>query len=215
MVPRGGCTNGSISRVRPGRPCTSYVGHPDATGTINERHYHRILGYIDEARAAGVEVISLNGDKPNRETLQIPLYVVVNPPEHLAVMQEEIFGPVIAVKPYKAVDQRYASSTITRPLAAYVVSHNQSGIDRCTQQICAGGVGVNVFGFQGADPALPVWRRRGEQHGMPFGVRGLRRLHASQISVQLRRTDNALMLSLSVPYDQWCAAFAIAVFPPA
>jgi coniferyl-aldehyde dehydrogenase len=77
-----------------------YVGHPDATGTINRRHYDRLLGYLDEARAAGCAVISLNGDEPDPETLQIPMVVVVDPPEHLEVMREEMFGPITAIKPY-------------------------------------------------------------------------------------------------------------------
>ena len=30
-----------------------YVGHPDATGAINEHHFNRVMGYVDEARARG------------------------------------------------------------------------------------------------------------------------------------------------------------------
>jgi coniferyl-aldehyde dehydrogenase len=193
----------------------SYVGHPDATGTINERHYDRILGYVEEARAAGAEVISLNGDKPDRSTLQIPLYVVVNPPEHLAVMQEETFGPVIAVKPYTTVPDaiRYINDH-PRPLAAYVVSRNQAEVDLCKQQICAGGIGVNVFGFQGADPALPFGGIGASGMGCHSGFEGFAS-YTHLKSVFHCADDNALMLSLKAPYGPMAHAFADAVFPPA
>ena len=193
----------------------SYVGHPDATGTINRRHYDRILGYVEEARAAGAEVISLNGDKPDPATLQIPLYVVVNPPEHLAVMQEEIFGPVIAVKPYKTLDE--AISYINdhpRPLAAYVVSRDARQVDRAKQQIIAGGIGVNVFGFQGADPALPFGGIGASGMGCHSGFEGFAG-YTHLKSVFHCADDNALMLSLKAPYGPMAHAFADAVFPPA
>ena len=74
--------NGWAWRKPPGRTCIpDYVGHPDATGAINEHHFNRVMGYVDEARARGVEVISLNGDEPDAERRQIPMYVVIDPPE--------------------------------------------------------------------------------------------------------------------------------------
>jgi coniferyl-aldehyde dehydrogenase len=86
-----------------------YVGHPEATGAINKMHYDRVLGLVAEARARGVKVVSLNGDEPNATTRQIPMFVIVDPPEDLACMQEEIFGPVTPVKSYRTIDEAIAT----------------------------------------------------------------------------------------------------------
>ena len=97
----------------------SYIGHEDATGTINDHHFDRIMGYVNEAREAGCEVISLNGEEPNRESRQIPMILIIDPDESLSIMQEEVFGPITAVKTYSNIDSAidYINSK-PRPLAA-------------------------------------------------------------------------------------------------
>ena len=122
-----------------------YVGHPDATGTINRRHYDRLLGYLDEARAAGCDVISLNGEEPDEKTLQIPMYVVINPGDELEVMKEEMFGPITAVRPYKTIDEAIEFiNRRDRPLAAYFVGRERDLIETFQTKVISGGIGINV-----------------------------------------------------------------------
>lgn len=190
-----------------------YVGHADATGAINQHHYDRILQWLDEARAAGVEVISLNGDEPDPLTRQIPLYAVIDPPAHLKVAQEEVFGPIIAVVPYDGLADGIASiNRRDRPLAAYVVTRENAEADRFARDVIAGGIGVNVFGFQGADPSLPFGGIGASGMGCHSGFEGfLSYTHAK--SVFNCADDNALMLALKGPYGAMAHAFADAVFP--
>lgn len=192
----------------------THVGHKDATGTINRRHYDRIMGYIDEAQRAGVEVISLNGEGPDPETLQIPLYIIINPPESLAVMQDEVFGPVIAVKPYRSVDAAIAYiNGRARPLAAYVVGRDEQMLERFSRTVMAGGIGINVFGFQGAEPSIPFGGVGGSGMGCHGGFEGfIGYTHLK--SVFTCSDDNPLMLSLRAPYGDFAQQFADAIFPP-
>ncbi len=189
-----------------------YVGHPDATGTINRRHYDRILGYLDEARAAGVEVISLNGEEPDAERLQIPMYLVVDPPETLAVMQEEVFGPVVAVKPYRTVEEAVGYiNAHPHPLAAYLVGRDPARLSKVAREVVAGGVGINVFGFQGAEPSIPFGGVGASGMGRHSGLEGfLSYTHAK--SVFDCADDNPLMLSLKAPYGDFAQQFADAIF---
>jgi coniferyl-aldehyde dehydrogenase len=194
-------------------PC--YVGHPDATGTINRRHYDRILGYLDEARSAGVEVISLNGEAPDPDRLQIPMYLVLNPPERLAVMQDEVFGPVVAVKPYSAVEEAVAYvNSHPRPLAAYLVGRDRAQLSTIAREVVAGGIGINVFGFQGAEPSIPFGGVGASGMGCHSGLEGFLGYTHSK-SVFDCADDNPLMLSLKAPYGDFAQAFADAIFPPA
>ncbi len=193
----------------------THVGHPDATGTINRRHYDRILGYLDEARARGVKVISLNGEAPDPQTLQIPMYVVIDPGEDMAVMQDEVFGPVVAVKPYDSVEDaiRYINAR-PRPLAAYVVGRDPGRIEQFTRTVLAGGIGVNVFGFQGAEPSIPFGGVGASGMGCHGGIEGYTQ-YTHLKSVFDCSDDNPLMLSLKAPYGTFAHQFADAIFPGA
>lgn len=190
----------------------NYVGHPDATGTINRRHYDRLLGYLEEARQAGCDVISLNGDEPNSETLQIPMYVVVDPGEELEVMREEMFGPITAVKPYDSFDEAIAYiNNRDRPLAAYIVGRERNLIEQFQVRVIAGGVGVNVFGLQGAHPALPFGGIGASGMGCHSGFEGFLTFTHNK-SVFECADDSVLMASLKGPYGDFAQAVCDSIF---
>jgi len=189
-----------------------YVGHPDATGTINRRHYDRLLGYLDEAREAGCEVISLNGDKPNPDTLQIPMYVVIDPSEQLEVMKEEMFGPITAVKPYDSLSEAidYINNR-DRPLAAYLVGRERDQIEQFQTRVVSGGIGINVFGLQGAHPALPFGGIGASGMGCHSGFEGFL-TYTHNKSVFECADDSPLMASLKGPYGEFAQAVCDSVF---
>lgn len=214
MVPRGRMADWiALAKERWSAMYPKHVGHPDATGTISQQHYDRILGYLEEARASGAEVISLNGDEPDPATRQIPLYIVVDPAEHLAVCHDEIFGPVIAVRPYDSLEAaiNYINSK-PRPLAAYVVGRDRDAIERYARGVLSGGVGVNVFGFQGADPTIPFGGVGASGMGCHSAFEGFLNYTHSK-SVFDCSDDNPLMLALKAPYGDYAQGFADAIFP--
>lgn len=191
-----------------------YVGHPDATGAINEYHYDRVIGYVDEARARGVEVISLNGDEPDRERRQIPMYIVIDPPEDLKCMREEIFGPVTPVKTYSDIDDAITYiNARPRPLACYLVTRNDDLAEQVSTQVISGGMGVNVFGFQAAEPTLPFGGTGPSGIGCHSGYEGFVNYSHTK-SVFNCADDNPLMYAIRPPYGDMAQAFADAVFTP-
>jgi coniferyl-aldehyde dehydrogenase len=190
----------------------TYVGHPDATGTINRRHYDRLMGYLDEARAAGCEVISLNGEAPNSETLQIPMYIVLDPDEDLEVMKEEMFGPITAVRPYKTLDEAIDFiNRRDRPLAAYFVARERDQIEKFQSSVISGGIGINVFGLQGAEPALPFGGTGASGMGCHSGFEGFL-TYTHNKSVFECADDSVLMASLKGPYGEITKAVADSIF---
>ena len=66
----------------------------DYTAIINIHHFDRINNYLDEARQAGVRIIPLSIEEPSREEKRFPIYLIIDPPDNLLVMQDEIFGPL-------------------------------------------------------------------------------------------------------------------------
>lgn len=192
-----------------------YIGHPEATGAINKAHYDRVLGLIHEARAAGVPVISLNGDEPHPGLRQIPMTVIVKPPESLKCMQEEIFGPVTSVVTYRHFDEalEYINHR-PAPLAAYVVTRSDALAARFTEQVQSGGTGINVFGFQGADAALPFGGIGPSGIGCHSGHEGFLNFSHTK-SVFKCEDDNVLMMAIKPPLAELSQAFADAVLAPA
>ncbi len=62
------------------------------------------------------------------ERRQLPLSLVVDPADELELMQEEIFGPILPVKAYDALDDAIDHVNAgERPLALYVFSKDERG----------------------------------------------------------------------------------------
>ncbi|MBK7171362.1 MAG: coniferyl aldehyde dehydrogenase [Gammaproteobacteria bacterium] len=123
------------------------VGNPDYNSMINERHYQRVLGYIEEARASGARVLELNPageDYSDRSLHKIPPHIVVDPGDELKLMQEEIFGPLMIVKSYRDLSDCIAYiNARPRPLALYWFGKDAAERERVLQETISGGVSVN------------------------------------------------------------------------
>ncbi len=133
-----------------------YVGHPDATGIINAQHYQRVMGYLEEAGARGVRVLSLGDDKPDPVRRQLALTLVIDPPADLACMTDEVFGPVLPVVPYDDAEEAMGRINAgPAPLGSYVATRDDALAQRFVERVRSGGTGVNTFGLQGGHPALP------------------------------------------------------------
>ncbi len=77
------------------------VGDPFADGTdigplSSQAHWHKVKGYVEEAKEQGIEVITC-GTVP-AEGFYFPVTILVDPPQTANCVQEEIFGPVAVVK---------------------------------------------------------------------------------------------------------------------
>ena len=190
----------------------NYIGHPDATGTINRRHYDRLIGYLDEARAAGCQVISLNGEEPDPERLQIPMYIVLQPDLSLSVMSHEMFGPITAVVTYSDLSEAVEFiNRRDRPLAAYFVGRERDQIEYFQSKVIAGGIGINVFGLQGAEPALPFGGIGASGMGCHSGFEGFL-TYTHNKSVFECADDSAVMMALKGPYGEISQAVADSIF---
>ncbi len=80
--------------------------NPDYTAVIAERHFERIKGYVEDARAKGAEIVEINPageDFSQQEHRKIPPTLILNPTDDMLVMQEEIFGPVLPVMTYRTL----------------------------------------------------------------------------------------------------------------
>ncbi|MCL6650222.1 MAG: aldehyde dehydrogenase family protein, partial [Chloroflexi bacterium] len=106
-----------------GRYFPTLKDNPDYTAVVAQRHFDRITGYVEDARAKGATIVEINpagedlSQQPHRK---IAPTLILNPTDDMAVMQEEIFGPLLPVKTYQKVEEAvdYINAH-DRPLALY------------------------------------------------------------------------------------------------
>ncbi|MDJ0865537.1 MAG: coniferyl aldehyde dehydrogenase [Myxococcota bacterium] len=120
------------------------LGNRDYTAMINDRHYARINMHLAEAREAGLRVENLGTEEPKEGDRRIPVHLVVDPGEELAVMNDEIFGPILVVKSYEIIDEcvTYINARPT-PLGLYYFGKDRAEKERVLESTRSGGVTVN------------------------------------------------------------------------
>ncbi len=147
---------------------------PHACGIISERHITRLNRLVDEARAAGAKVIQIGADlRPGQRDM--PFYLVINPSDDLALMQQEVFGPILPIKTYR--DTADAVAYINkgdRPLGLYVFAKDRAFIDQVTQQTHSGGVAVNIIAMQAGQPSMGFGGSGASGMGRHHGEEGFR-----------------------------------------
>ena len=149
-------------------------GAAHCCGIISQRHVDRLEGLLEEAREAGVRVVQI-GEDIKAGTRDMPFYIVVDPPNNIGLMQEEIFGPILPIKPYKDVEEvlSYVNEGDS-PLGLYIYSKDQQFIDTIIDNTQSGGVSVNLMAFQAAQPSLPFGGVGASGMGVHHGEEGFK-----------------------------------------
>ena len=104
---------------------------------ISRKHYDRVMGLIDPAKV----VLGGQGDP---KTLRIAPTILDNVTADDAVMQEEIFGPVLPVIAYDSLDEaaQFINSR-EHPLALYLFSEDKRTQERFLKSVPFGGGCIN------------------------------------------------------------------------
>jgi coniferyl-aldehyde dehydrogenase len=130
------------------------AANPDYSSIVNPGQYSRLRGYLDQAQAAGAKVIELApGDTGQRV---LPPTLVLEAREDLAVMQEEIFGPILPLVAVESVDAAidYINAR-PRPLSLYHFDSDKARTQRVLERTIAGGVSINDTVLHFAQSDLP------------------------------------------------------------
>ena len=113
------------------------LNNPDYGKMINEKHFERVRGLIDERKV-------VLGGECNGKTLQIAPTVMDNITWEDAVMQEEIFGPLMPILTYESLEEVYELlSEKPKPLALYFFSQDKRRIKEVTERCSYGGGCIN------------------------------------------------------------------------
>ncbi len=133
------------------------AANPDFTAIVDARHRERLARLVDDAIARGARAIEINpaGEDVAAAGKRAPT-LLTGLDASMAVMREEIFGPVLPVVPYRTLDEAIDFvNARPRPLALYVFEHDGAAIDRVLANTVSGGVAVNETIVHIAQDDLP------------------------------------------------------------
>ncbi|HEU4670514.1 MAG TPA: coniferyl aldehyde dehydrogenase [Dyella sp.] len=143
-----------VERMYPG-----IVGNRQYASIASDRQHDRLVALRDAAVAAGARAEALgssgeSGDGPRR----LPPTLLTGVRDDMAVMQEEIFGPLLPLVTYDTLDEAigYVAAR-PHPLALYLFEQDRGAIDKVLSRTISGGVTVNDTLYHIA------------QHNLPFG----------------------------------------------
>jgi coniferyl-aldehyde dehydrogenase len=175
----------AVSALYPNGPATE-----DYTSIINDRHYHRLSGLIDDARDKGARVIHVgkNAEEAGRLAHTLAPTLVLDVKDEMRIMQEEIFGPILPVRSYLDIDEaiNYVNAR-PRPLALYYYGSDDEHRRRVLSRTISGNVTVNATLMHYAQDDLPFGGIGPSGMGAYHGIEGFRALsHAKGIFEQGR-----------------------------
>jgi coniferyl-aldehyde dehydrogenase len=196
----------------------SMLDNEEYTSLISEQHYSRIQAIVDDARSRGADIIEINPaneDFSSKSRKKLPLRVLSNVGDDMLVMQEELFGPLLAIRPYTNLTDAIAYiNRGPRPLAIYYFGHNENEIKQVVENTWSGNVAINDVVAQGFREELPYGGIGASGMGAYRGIDGFRTFsHAKPVFFQ---TDvEAALAPMRPPYSPEVRGFVDQMLKPA
>ncbi len=129
----------------------------DYCSIVDARQYERLLGYLDDATAGGVQPVELfRGPARDDAAHRLAPVILVDPPQSLVAMKNEIFGPILPVLPYDRPEDAVAFvNAMAHPLALYWFDDDRRRAEWALKQTHVGGACINETLLHVAQEELP------------------------------------------------------------
>jgi len=149
----------------------------DYTSIVNARHYDRLRGLLEDARAKGARVVE-TGRSPEQakgRARTLAPTLVFNVRDDMRIMQEEIFGPLLPIVTYGHLDDAIAFvNARPRPLALYYFGSSATNRQKVLTRTTSGGVTLNGTILHYAQDDLPFGGVGPSGLGAYHGIEGFR-----------------------------------------
>jgi acyl-CoA reductase-like NAD-dependent aldehyde dehydrogenase len=127
----------------------------DYSAIVNTHHYDRLVKMRDDAVASGARALPLaGGGSPAARKLEPT--IVTGAGDDAQIMKDEIFGPLLPLKPYRTLEEALAYvAGHPRPLALYYFDDDEARTARVVNESISGNVTVNDTVLHIAQEELP------------------------------------------------------------
>ncbi len=150
---------------------------------------------ISEAKDAGAKIVEVGSSNALDPQRKLAFTIVVDPPAHLAMMNEEIFGPILPV--LGVSDRDEAVSLVNagdRPLALYWFGSDAAARDDMLRRTISGGITVNDTLWHVAQENLPFGGVGKSGIGAYHGEKGFETFsHMKPVFYQSKFASNKLL----------------------
>ena len=128
----------------------------DYTAIISDQHLTRLKGLVDDARTRGAKVTIVDETQKSGNSRKLPLHIIENVTDDMAVMQEEVFGPLLPVLTYEQFDETTKRARmLPKPLASYYFGSNRQEEEAVLYHIPSGSTTINDVMFHCLQEELP------------------------------------------------------------
>ncbi|ROZ84940.1 aldehyde dehydrogenase family protein [Gordonia sp. OPL2] len=170
------------------------------TATINEKNFTRIVDLIDDAEKLGAtkhQVIPAGESLPDADTRKIPPTLLTGVKAGMKIEEDEVFGPVLTVYPYRKLSEVISHITShPHPLTMYWSGDDNDNLKTLADSTRSGSINANDFAthlFSGGLPFGGVGKSgMGNYHGK-FGFETFS--HARAVTVSTLPLSVAEMMS--------------------
>lgn len=178
-----------------------YDRSEECTNLLADRHVTRLVAMVDEAAAAGGEVVRLGSEGAWASERQMPAMLVIDPPADGRLMAEEIFGPVLPVIPYDDLEEVIDDLAGREPaLGLYVFSQDEQVSRSVLARTRSGGACVNTCVVQGVLPSLGFGGVGGSGYGRHRGIEGFKEFSVAR-GVVVRGSQGDAIHAMFPPYS--------------
>jgi len=181
-----------------GKTIKDQSSNPDYCRIVNQKHFERLSGLINDAVQGGAEVVF--GGETGAEERFIAPTLLRNVDKESAIMQQEIFGPIMPVFPYTDIDKVIAEiNARPKPLALYVFSEDKQFIEQVISRTSAGGTCINTSMVQFLQENLPFGGVNDSGIGKAHGEYGFKAFSNERAVVQDKFSMGHLMFPPYTP----------------
>ena len=174
----------------------------DYTSIIDQKAFNRLSNTLADAEQKGAKPINLlSSDALNEDQRKISPHVVLDTNEDMVIMQDEIFGPLLPIKPYDNIDEviEYIN-TNERPLALYLYSNDKQLQDKVTYNTLSGGMCINDSMFHAAQHDIPFGGIGNSGMGHYHGLEGFNEF--SKLRPIFKQAPISGVLAMAPPYGK-------------
>ncbi len=186
------------------------LNNPDYSSVVNTRHRQRLQAHLDDAKAKGAtlrELANAEDFSQQQGVNRLPMTAVVEPTDDMAVMQEEIFGPLICVKTYDDIEEciRFIRSR-PHPLALYYFGNDSQEERYVLDNTISGGVCLNDVMVHVSAEDLPFGGIGASGMGNYHGRDGFKTFSHQRAVYKQTKMNLIKLAGMLPPYGEKCEA---------
>jgi coniferyl-aldehyde dehydrogenase len=169
----------------------------DYTAIVNVRHYERLRGLLDDARAKGARVVETGPSPEHAEgrVHTLPPTLILDVRDDMRIMQEEIFGPLLPIVTYRDLAEAIAFvNARPRPLALYYFGSSATNRRQVLTRTTSGGVTINGTLLHYVQDDLPFGGVGASGIGAYHGIEGFRAFSHRKAVMDVWRWNGGALL---------------------